>query len=307
MTVIESSAFRAAPDRGENGVEQYLSIGEVAKARGVNVQSLRYYEKLGILVPAYINPDTGYRYYALEQIMILDTILLCVELGIPLKELRRYVDRDGRLEFERLLNAGRQRARERLCHLEETLRSIDHTLRHVHAQKAFLGRRGYYTRSIFPRRVITAPCPQVPDARAYETCLRGLFDRARERGLHATFPHGIISRYRRGQYAGSRMFLEVLSPPPGEAELLPAGEYRCFQEKREVHSDPAAVFARELAGAWEAEVIVSSMSPSSYQYDEVILEFQLSVSRGASPGEADGETAARPAGEKEGEPPCPPI
>ena len=56
-------------------MENLLSIGEVAKIRNVNVQSLRYYEKLGILIPAYINPDTGYRYYSLEQIMILDTII----------------------------------------------------------------------------------------------------------------------------------------------------------------------------------------------------------------------------------------
>ena len=91
-------------------MKQYLSIGEVAKTRGVNVQSLRYYEKLGILVPAYINPESGYRYYSLEQIMILDTILLCVELGIPLKQLKNYVDENGQLEFEKLLNAGRRLA-----------------------------------------------------------------------------------------------------------------------------------------------------------------------------------------------------
>ena len=39
----------------------FLSIGELAKLRNINVQSLRYYEKLGILVPAYINPESGYR------------------------------------------------------------------------------------------------------------------------------------------------------------------------------------------------------------------------------------------------------
>lgn len=70
-------------------MENLLSIGEVAKIRNVNVQSLRYYEKLGILIPAYINPETGYRYYSLEQIMILDTIILCVDLGIPLKDLKK--------------------------------------------------------------------------------------------------------------------------------------------------------------------------------------------------------------------------
>lgn len=258
-------------------MEQYLSIGEVAKTRGVNVQSLRYYEKLGILVPAYINPENGYRYYSLEQIMILDTIILCVELGIPLKLLKNYVDENGQLEFERLLNAGRRLAKDKIQKIEENLQSIDHTLRHVHAQKSFLGRTGYYTRYIFQRSVITAPCLQTPDAKAYEKCLSGLFDLAREKGLHATFPHGIISSYRHGQYVGSRMFLEVMPAHHEQIELLLEGNYMCFQEKREIHSDPAQVFSNQLTKTYDADIIVSSMSPSSYKYDEVILEFQLLV------------------------------
>ncbi|MCD8153837.1 MAG: MerR family DNA-binding transcriptional regulator [Clostridiales bacterium] len=68
-------------------MQSYLSIGEVAKIRNIDVQSLRNYEKLGILIPAYVNPENGYRYYSLGQIMVLDTIILCIDLGIPLKKL----------------------------------------------------------------------------------------------------------------------------------------------------------------------------------------------------------------------------
>lgn len=118
-------------------MKQFLSIGEVAKARNVNVQSLRYYEKLGILIPAYTNPQNGYRYYTLEQIMILDTILLCIDLGIPLKELINYVDDNGQLQFERLLEDGQRLAKEKIQKIQENLHFIDHTLQHVHAQKAF--------------------------------------------------------------------------------------------------------------------------------------------------------------------------
>lgn len=260
-------------------MEQYLSIGEVAKARGVNVQSLRYYEKLGILVPAYINPQNGYRYYSLEQIMILDTIILCVELGIPLKNLKNYVDQDGQLKFEELLKDGKRLARKKIQTIEENLQSIDHTLMHVRAQKAFLGRTGYYTRYIFPRSIITAPCEQTPDARSYEKCLSSLFDTARQKNLRASFPHGIISYYREGQYTGSQMFLEVLAEESDAVKKIPEGNYLCFQEKREIHSNPAAIFADHLTGPYDAEILVSSMSPSSYKYDEVVLEFQLAAAK----------------------------
>ena len=48
--------------------EELLSIGEFAKLRGVSVKSLRYYERVGALKPAYVNEESGYRYYSINQI-----------------------------------------------------------------------------------------------------------------------------------------------------------------------------------------------------------------------------------------------
>ena len=42
---------------------ELLSIGEAAKLKQVSVKSLRYYETIGILKPAYVDPSSGYRYY----------------------------------------------------------------------------------------------------------------------------------------------------------------------------------------------------------------------------------------------------
>ncbi len=76
------------------------------------------------------------------------------------------------------------------------------------------------------------------------------------------------------------MFLEILPAQQEQIEVLPEGNYMCFQEKREIHSDPAQVFSKQLTKSFDADIIVSSMSPSSYKYDEVILEFQLFVPHG---------------------------
>ncbi len=253
----------------------FLSIGELAKLRNVNVQSLRYYEKLGILVPAYINPDSGYRYYSLEQIMILDTVILCIDLGIPLKDLINYVNEAGELEFEKLLKDGRKLAKEKIAKIESNINSIDRTLQHINAQKEYPGRTGYYSRSIFERYYVSVPCEPVMEAKTYEKKLSQLFNLAREKDLQASFPHGIISTYQDGVFAGSQMFLEVL---PGGADILqelPAGNYLCFQEPRKDHSDPLMIFPPKLLGQGEAKVIISSMSPDTYKYDKVTLEFQV--------------------------------
>ena len=69
-----------------------LPIGAFAKLSGTNIKSLRYYDEIGVLPPAYVNPDTGYRYYALSQIHVVDAIQLCLELDIPLKQFPGFLD-----------------------------------------------------------------------------------------------------------------------------------------------------------------------------------------------------------------------
>lgn len=252
-----------------------LSIGELAKLRDINVQSLRYYEKLGILIPAYINPDTGYRYYSLEQIMILDTIILCIDLGIPLKDLKNYVNADGELEFEHLLKDGKKLAKEKIRKIESNIDSINRTLQHIHAQKTFQGREGYYSRYIFERYYISIPCETIMSAKTYEKKLSRLFALAKEQNLQASFPHGIISTYLNGQFTESNMFLEILPADSSVVHKLDAGNYLCFQEPREVHSDPLVIFPQKLLNQRKTHIIISSMSPNTYKYDNVTLEFQI--------------------------------
>lgn len=71
-----------------------LSIGELSKITGVHIKALRYYDSLGILTPAYVDPDSGYRYYAFCQKAVVDAIQFCVELDIPLKQFHRFTNED---------------------------------------------------------------------------------------------------------------------------------------------------------------------------------------------------------------------
>lgn len=256
-------------------MNNFLSIGELAKLRNVNVQSLRYYEKLGILVPVYINPESGYRYYSLEQIMILDTIILCIDLGILLKDLKNYVNADGELEFEHLLKDGKKLAKEKVRKIESSIDSIDRTLKHINAQKNFMGRDGYYSRYIFERYYISIPCETIMDAATYEKNLSKLFSISRKNNLQVSFPHGIISTYSNGLFVGSNMFLEVMPCNCPIVQKMEAGNYLCFQEIREKHSDPLVIFPQKLLNEGKKKIILSSMSPDTYKYDKVTLEFQI--------------------------------
>lgn len=69
-----------------------LSIGELSKITGVHIKALRYYDSVGILTPAYVNPDSGYRYYSFCQKAVVDAIQFCVDLDIPLKQFHDYTN-----------------------------------------------------------------------------------------------------------------------------------------------------------------------------------------------------------------------
>ena len=72
-------------------MKNYFTISEFAKLRNININSLRYYEKLGLLKPAIVDEKTGYRYYSAEQVSLLNKIILCIQLGIPLKEMMTFL------------------------------------------------------------------------------------------------------------------------------------------------------------------------------------------------------------------------
>ena len=53
-----------------------LSIGEFSKICKVSTKTLRYYAEIGLILPSEINPENGYRYYAIEQLDISNFLFL---------------------------------------------------------------------------------------------------------------------------------------------------------------------------------------------------------------------------------------
>ena len=65
-----------------------LKIGDFSKLAQVSVKTLRYYDKLGLLKPAWIDRYTGYRFYALDQLPRLNRVLAMKELGFSLEQIQ---------------------------------------------------------------------------------------------------------------------------------------------------------------------------------------------------------------------------
>jgi DNA-binding transcriptional MerR regulator len=65
-----------------------LSIGDFARATHLSVKTLRYYHDAGLLVPATIDPHSGYRRYGVDQIGTAQVIRRFRDLGMPVDDVR---------------------------------------------------------------------------------------------------------------------------------------------------------------------------------------------------------------------------
>ena len=110
-------------------------IGEMAQSFHVSVSILRYYEKIGLLNPEYIDAETGYRYYSTRQFETLNTIRYLRRLGLPLSEISAFVNNRSLEDIRRLLELQRTQVRERITELAAVESRIENRLRQIDRAK----------------------------------------------------------------------------------------------------------------------------------------------------------------------------
>lgn len=75
-----------------------FSIGETAKLNNITVQTLRHYDKEGILKPFYIDKENGYRYYTITQFLQIDFIRRYRTLGFSIKEIQKILSSENSID-----------------------------------------------------------------------------------------------------------------------------------------------------------------------------------------------------------------
>lgn len=70
-----------------------LSIGQMAKLNHTTLATLRLYDRMGLLSPAYVNPETGYRFYDVRQCATFQLIQNNKNLHMSLKDIKSILDK----------------------------------------------------------------------------------------------------------------------------------------------------------------------------------------------------------------------
>jgi DNA-binding transcriptional MerR regulator len=113
----------------------FLRIGPFSRASSISVKSLRAYHEQGILVPSAVDPATGYRAYAAEQLFDAAVLRRLRDLDVPLRQVRQVLDARDPAVTEQVLAAHARVMHERLAQtariIDELQRGLQHPLVHT--------------------------------------------------------------------------------------------------------------------------------------------------------------------------------
>ena len=105
-----------------------LPIGRFLEVCRLSIPALRHYDELGLLPPAAVDPDTGYRYYSMAPAVDADRIRTLRLLEMPLPEIRAVLSGDP-TRTKALLEAHRQRLTEQADRQRYAVTLLDAMLR----------------------------------------------------------------------------------------------------------------------------------------------------------------------------------
>ena len=75
-------------------MKKYFSIGEAAKAANMTSETLRHYDRIGLVKASKKDKWTNYRYYTSQDIVRLNTVRILQVMDLSLKEINEVLEYD---------------------------------------------------------------------------------------------------------------------------------------------------------------------------------------------------------------------
>ncbi|MEB4784866.1 helix-turn-helix domain-containing protein [Paenibacillus jamilae] len=137
--------------------KRYFSIGEVSRLKNVTIKALRYYHNIGLLIPAYTNPDNGYRYYTINQFIYLDIIKICKQSNVSVKEIKALFARADTNYLKFYLEQKNEEIHKEIKKLEQLNKQIEILKTAIHSSEDELMNNGFNIQTFKDRYFLSLP------------------------------------------------------------------------------------------------------------------------------------------------------
>jgi DNA-binding transcriptional MerR regulator/effector-binding domain-containing protein len=113
-----------------------FSIGEFARMGTVSIRTLRHYDEIGLLRPAQVDPQTGYRSYSADQLGQLNRIIALKDLGFSLPQTGKLLSGITVEELRGMLTLRRAQLEQALHEYTSRLLGVEARLRYIEGEDA---------------------------------------------------------------------------------------------------------------------------------------------------------------------------
>lgn len=254
-----------------------ISIGKLSKMTGVHIRCLRYYEELGILIPAYIDPQSKYRYYSFAQMRIVEAIQYCVELDIPLKQFADFwADDREQINYAKLLAYGEKQVREKIEKMNmklELLKNIQSEMKHGEECSS-----DQLICSYLPAKTVwLSPYTGVQTEKSFHSAAYRIIDEVHQHGLKPGCDIGLLSIYQNNmvrQYIYITLQVTDKSQHFPQIFELPAGDYYCTVTSQIKIHDAPTIFSKQFEDKRDKIVIEAELFTGDYRYYQPLCELR---------------------------------
>lgn len=99
-------------------MQKFFSIGEAAKAVHTTTETLRHYDRIGLVKPSKKDEWTNYRYYTEQDIVRLNTVRALQMMDLPLQEIKKVLEYDDLEKIVDFLTRAEKNADEKIAALQ---------------------------------------------------------------------------------------------------------------------------------------------------------------------------------------------
>lgn len=260
---------------------KFFSIGKLSKLTGIHIQSLRYYEELGILKPAYIDPSTSYRYYAFFHVRIVEAIQYCVDLGIPLKQFPDFLKENcGEIDYSKLIDYGTEITKQKMLQIQNRLHFLEGVQKEIaHAEECI---SNDITKAFLPEKVCwTLPYDGTQSDPDFHSAMYKLISDIENHGLKAGYNNGqimVVNKTVRRSY----LFIDIKEAgknPDAFPQIMkiPAGNYlSVISKESRVHKAPE-IFREQFSKDYDKFIVEVELFTGTFHYTEPVYELRCNL------------------------------
>lgn len=160
---------------GPSNTRDLESIGRFSRRAGIPVSQLRHYHETGLLEPAYVDPESGYRYYAAAQREAAEVIAMLRSIDMPVRDIQRVLADPSEATVGEVLAAHRAWLEKRLTQVAGRLEAIDRIVKEgmFVKQPDQVAEEGFVTASV---QEVRAQIPSAERWREFREKMPGHFD-----------------------------------------------------------------------------------------------------------------------------------